>query len=557
MPDKKRVTLHNQRTNRRTGKAFTTFHNDRNFPEGSAEHIDPARLEQNLYWSLGEPSPYHPKRGEKRKTFEQVEDEFYKKMFSRYLEKKNERRRASRHKQQTMKQYRRNKRFCPEETLFYLGKKGDSVDADTLAAVLKDYLDWQKENYPQVHVLDWALHCDEEGAPHVHIRQVYVAYDENGMPFVGQEKCLEQMGVEKSKGKLTKDRDGNLVEKDRYNNRKTTFTKTCREKLQELALARGLEIETTPRAPRESGRDLNEWRAAQDRATADKKLAEVRAAKELIDEARSLKDLVAANTQIMLAVDAALKGLTFKPLAQHEARKAATETLAILAPLQRSADLYFERLSGVGDIADMREKMNTRIRRARDACKRALDNTRQRAQRAEEESAARRKEADDYRQRRLQEAQQALDDAAKKAADLDAREKALDTVVDQKAKERARGYIDKLRDDVRDLQSKITVHRDSVTALQGEITTLEEQKTALETEIKRAKQQITPLMKTLTSQSVDDVLRAAAVIEQARNTHAHDHAHDSGVSVEDTVMRALDAQAQQRRGRSSSPSYDR
>ena len=87
--------------------------------------------------------------------------------------------------------------------------------------------------------------------------------------------------------------------------------------------------------------------------------------------------------------------------------------------------------------------------------------------------------------------------------------------------------------------------------------TLEEQKTALETEIKRAKQQITPLMKTLTSQSVDDVLRAAAVIEQARNTHAHDHAHDSGVSVEDTVMRALDAQAQQRRGRSSSPSYDR
>ena len=548
---KKRVTLHNQRTSRRTGKAFTTKHNDRNFDTTKSKHIDFDRLENNLYWRYDAPSPYQPKKGVKLpKTFDKAEDEFYKAVFSTYLKKKNERRASSRHKKQTMKQYRKNRITCPEETLFYIGNRNNHVEPELLTEVLEEYIEWMKKNYPQVHVLDWALHCDEEGAPHIHMRHVYIAYDENGVARVNQEATLTQMGVEKSRGKLTKDKDGNLVEKDRYNNRKVTFTKACREKLQELALARGLEIETTPRDPREQGRSLNEYKAQQDRAAADAKLAEVRTARELISEARSLKDLVAANTQIMLAVDAALKGLTFKPLATADARRAARETLEILGNMEQSVDIISNRLADVDDLTELRLLASKRIRRARNACKRAIESAKLAKEQAGKEEAARiRKEADDYRQRQIHEANEMLAVAAKKAAALDAREEALDAEADQRAHVRVQEHMSKLRTDESSLRSKIAMHRGSVTTLEGEINALTTKKTALETEIKHAKQQITPITTALCRKhSVDELRHAAAVIDQAKRTH------DSGasVSVEDAVLKALDAQAQQR---SRSTSY--
>ena len=108
---------------------------------------------------------------------------------------------------------------------------------------------------------------------------------------------------------------------------------------------------------------------------------------------------------------------------------------------------------------------------------------------------------------------------------------------------------------MRDLQTQITTYKSSKSTLEGEIKALTTKKTALETEIKVAEQQITqqttPLLKAVARPSVDDLLRAAAVINRAKNASAH----DSGPSVEDAVLKALDAQARQRRGRSSSLSY--
>ena len=142
---KKRVTLHNQRTSRRTGKAFTTKHNDRNFDTTQAKHIDQTRIENNIYWRWDAPSPYQPKNGVKHKTFDKAEDEFYKAMFSTFLESKNRRRRASRHKTQTMRQYRKNRISCPEETLFYIGNRSNHVEPELLTEVLKEYIAWQKQ----------------------------------------------------------------------------------------------------------------------------------------------------------------------------------------------------------------------------------------------------------------------------------------------------------------------------------------------------------------------------------------------------------------------------
>ena len=457
-----------------------------------------------------------------------------------------------------MRQYRKNRISCPEETLFYIGNRSKHVEPELLTEVLKEYIAWQKERFPQVHVLDWSLHCDEEGAPHIHIRQVYVAYDKDGVAFVNQEAALTQMGVEQSRGKFTKDKDGKLIEKDRYNNRKATFTKACREKLHELALAHGLEIETAPRERREQGRSLYAYQAAQDRkaaeaanAAADAKLKAVRAARALVDEAHNQQALIAASTEIMKAVDASLKRFSLKNLNSGTARKAATEVLAILQPMQKSVDLLCSRLAAADDFGDvvstMREHLNTRIRRVRGACRRALDDTKKRAK---EEVARAKADADSYRQRRICEANGLLAAAAQRAAELDAREKALDAEADRKARERVRGYMDKLRDDERDLQSQIAVHKGSITTLEGEIKTLTTKKTALESEINCAEQQITPLMKALTAhQNVEDLLRAAAVLNQVKNARAHD-----GASVEGTIMRELDAHAQRRR--SHSPSYD-
>ena len=239
-----RATIHNGRTSNLG--AFTPKHNDRNFNIKNAEHIDPERVKNNRYWNWTG----------KEITFEDAEIAFYEKHISAHLEAQNARYRAQRHAERakTMDEYRKSPQTCPEEVILQIGKLGDTIPADMMARIIQEQINWEQKQFPGVKVLDVALHMDEQGAPHIHERRAWVYTDKDGNTAISQNKSLEQMGVELP----NPDRP-----RGRFNNRKQTFSKRCREHLLQICKEHGLEIEEIPQEKSKSGRTLEDYQAGE------------------------------------------------------------------------------------------------------------------------------------------------------------------------------------------------------------------------------------------------------------------------------------------------------
>lgn len=247
-----RATIHNGRTSNLG--AFTPKHNDRNFNINHAEHINPERVKLNRYWNW---------TGNPETTFEAAEQAFYEKHIQKHLDAQNARYRAQRHAERakTMDEYRKSPQTCPEEVILQIGKLGDTIPADMMARIIQEQINWEQKQFPGVKVLDVALHMDEQGAPHIHERRAWVYTDKDGNLAISQNKSLEQMGVElpnpdKPRG--------------RFNNRKQTFSKICREHLLQICKEHGLEIEEIPQEKSRNGRTLDDYKAGE----AEKRVAE-------------------------------------------------------------------------------------------------------------------------------------------------------------------------------------------------------------------------------------------------------------------------------------------
>lgn len=239
-----RATIHNGRTSHLG--AFTPKHNDRNFNINHAEHIDPERVKNNRYWNWTG----------KEITFEAAEIAFYEKHIRKHLDAQNARYEAQRHAERakTMDEYRRSPQTCPEEVILQIGKLGDTIPADMMARIIQEQINWEQQTFPGVRVLDVALHMDEQGAPHIHERRAWVYTDKDGNTAISQNKSLEQMGVELP----NPDRP-----RGRFNNRKQTFSKRCREHLLQICREHGLEIEEIPQEKSRSGRTLEDYQAGE------------------------------------------------------------------------------------------------------------------------------------------------------------------------------------------------------------------------------------------------------------------------------------------------------
>lgn len=240
-----RATIHNGRTSNLG--AFTPKHNDRNFNINHAEHINPERVKLNRYWNW---------TGNPETTFEAAEIAFYEKHISAHLEAQNARYRTQRHAERvkSMDEYRRSPQTCPEEVILQIGKLGDTIPADMMARIIQEQINWEQQTFPGVRVLDVALHMDEQGAPHIHERRAWVYTDKNGNSAISQNKSLEQMGVELP----NPDRP-----RGRFNNRKQTFSRMCREHLLQICREHGLEIEEIPQEKSKSGRTLEDYQAGE------------------------------------------------------------------------------------------------------------------------------------------------------------------------------------------------------------------------------------------------------------------------------------------------------
>lgn len=251
MNKKSRITLHNGRSHRGTGMAFSARHNDRQFDVSQSDHIDPEQSRGNRYWQWNQDTA-------PGQTFEDCEQAFYEKTFADYLQAQNQRHIDNRHpgRVKTMEQYRQSRLGRPEQVIMEIGNsRTGAPDPDTLWTIIKAQLDWERKTFPAVRVLDIALHVDEpDSAPHIHVSRVWIAHDKDGHQVQQQEGALREMGVQKPLPESVESRD-------RYNNRKMTYTRACREHLQELCREYGLDIETEPKEPSQTGRTLLKLKA--------------------------------------------------------------------------------------------------------------------------------------------------------------------------------------------------------------------------------------------------------------------------------------------------------
>lgn len=239
-----RATIHNGRTGK--DGAYNTKHNDRQFDIRNAEHIDPERVKNNRYWNWTG----------KETTFEAAEAAFYEKHIKQHLDAQNARYRAQRHAERakTMDEYRKSPQTCPEEIILQIGKLGDTIPADMMARIIQEQINWEQQQFPGVKVLDVALHMDEQGAPHIHERRAWIYTDKDSNLAISQNKSLEQMGVELPNPNKPR---------SRFNNRKMTFSRMCREHLLQICREHGLEIEEIPQEKSRSGRTLEDYQAGE------------------------------------------------------------------------------------------------------------------------------------------------------------------------------------------------------------------------------------------------------------------------------------------------------
>ena len=281
-----RITLH-------YGQGLAS-HNDRRF-RGHADHINAEKSINNFCWQCYKHE--HPGI-----PFEEAEYIFYENTFGEYISARNEKADKLRNARYatTTGQYLHGKKSQPEEVLIYLGDKETHASADTLLEVTKKYVAWHNKRFPQIKVLDVAMHVDEDGAPHVHLRQVYVAHDRDGRALVSKDRCLKEMGI---------DPPDPARPEGRNNNRKQTYTKACRDKLQALARDAGLEVETRPREASRSGRRLADYKAEQAHQKAERAIQAAEQAQKLLQETNAMLDRLGdapALTEHILALEAYL-----------------------------------------------------------------------------------------------------------------------------------------------------------------------------------------------------------------------------------------------------------
>lgn len=272
---KNRTTLHNGRKNRQ-GQAYRASHNDRKFDLDKAEHIEQERTKENIYW-------HYLQKENPDMDFSTAEKTFYKDHFEEALSIRNSSYIQHGNKKQvrTLEEYMQE--HCPEETIWMIGNAEDMIPAKILHNVWTEQKTWMEAMFPQVTVLDWALHVDEQGAPHIHERHVFIGHDKRGLEVVGQNKALAEMGISAPNSQRPT---------GRHNNAKMTYTAICRQHFQELCKRHGLDIEVQPRERSEMGLTQAEYKTRQEEKAAARAEMKMKAAEQTVNGLKEIEEQV-------------------------------------------------------------------------------------------------------------------------------------------------------------------------------------------------------------------------------------------------------------------------
>lgn len=242
-----RATHHNGRGKQANPKGFSDCHNDRNFDYQNADHINPDRTGDNLYWNCySNEFISHRSReqaqGANAWTFSQVEHRYYSDRFGeQYNEQMTRYAKKGQHSYiKDFDEWRQSKRYCPEETFFQVGKIDDHISEKQTIALAKLFtakLDrYAKDHNDMFQILDVAIQLDE-AVPQVHLRKVWQSKNLDGMWEIGQNKALERAGIPLP--------DPSQPE-GKANNRKMTFDSEIRKMYLDTCEQLGITVEREP-----------------------------------------------------------------------------------------------------------------------------------------------------------------------------------------------------------------------------------------------------------------------------------------------------------------------
>lgn len=156
--------------------------------------------------------------------------------FGSALKKKNERYRKNRHydRCKSMNQFMNTPIYKPEEEILQVGCMGNTITKEQLLEIYQDYYKWHNEMFPEVKFLNVVLQMGEGGVPRLYIRRLWIVEISDGFE-ISQEGVLRLHDIKRP--------DLNKP-KDRYNNSKMTYTKMVRDKLLEICLLHGVDVDT-------------------------------------------------------------------------------------------------------------------------------------------------------------------------------------------------------------------------------------------------------------------------------------------------------------------------
>lgn len=173
------------RHNGRSGKdgVYNPLHNDRRFDPEHSEHIDNERVRQNIYWDCYQGYTTMADRGKENNfSFNQIEMAYYVDHYSDYVINQNKRHEKARHPDRCkgVEDVLKNKKTCPEESIYQLGTIDEHASVETLVLVFDEFKKEFDERFgSNVHIIDWSLHMDE-ATPHIHERHVFDATNRYG-----------------------------------------------------------------------------------------------------------------------------------------------------------------------------------------------------------------------------------------------------------------------------------------------------------------------------------------------------------------------------------------
>lgn len=318
MEGKVKATLHNGR-----GAKAATAHNDRRFPVEKSDHIDMARVEQNIYWNYYE-GQYTEVEKRDHMSFEDVERKFYDEMFTEGLERQNQihRKRRQYARCRTIDDLLHDKKAKAEESIYQIGDGEAHIDGKTL---LENFLEYKKKfekRFKNAKIISWALHMDEK-TPHIHMVTVYF-YEKDGLWKCGQEQALEQMGIEKPKPEN---------KTNRYNNRKVTYTEQCRSMWHETLREHGIDIDDKVKNPSQKHKTTLQWKCEQLEKQVDELEQRAEAAEGRAETAEKEKEALEQEKAVLLNDNEAL----LKQVDESEKRAKDAEERAETAEKQAAA----------------------------------------------------------------------------------------------------------------------------------------------------------------------------------------------------------------------------